>query len=91
MIATAAVFAAALMLRDHSYVSRLLSMLDREALVERGERGLVVGVDWQNLLRVRAESYQVFGTNEAHGFISGQGVREVVRRLLADPATIYGR
>jgi len=71
------------------YVSRLLSMLDREALVERGERGLVVGVDWQNLLRVRAESYQVFGTNEAHGFISGQGVREVVARLLADPATIY--
>ena len=71
------------------YVSRLLSMLDREALVERGERGLVVGVDWQNLLRVRAEWYQVFGTNEAHGFISGQGAREVVRRLLSDPATIY--
>jgi len=71
------------------YVSRLLSMLDREALVERGERGLVVGVDWQSLLRVRAKWYQVFGTNEAHGFISGQGVREVVARLLADPATIY--
>jgi len=71
------------------YVSRLLSMLDREALVERGERGLVVGVDWQNLLRVRAEWYQVFGTNEAHGFISGQGAREVVRGLLSDPVTIY--
>jgi hypothetical protein len=71
------------------YASRLLIKLDREALVERGDRGLVVGVDWAGLLRLRAQSYEVFGSNEVHGFISGLGAREVVRRLHADPTPVY--
>ncbi len=67
------------------YVSRLLSALDDEVLVRRGPRGLVVDVDWANLLRRRAEVYDVFGTNQARGYLSQAGVREVVGRLPGAP------
>jgi len=60
------------------YVSRLLATLDREALVQRGARGLVVDVDWVNLLRRRAETYDVFRTNQATGFVARAGARNVV-------------
>jgi len=71
------------------YVSRLLTMLDREALINRGRQGLVVGVDWAELLRRRAETYQVFGTNTAHGFVSSQGAREALRRMVVSTEPIY--
>jgi hypothetical protein len=67
------------------YVSRLLTALDKEALVQRGARGLVIDVDWANLLRRRAETYDVFGTNLAQGFVSRTGTREVVGRLRERP------
>lgn len=44
------------------YMSRLLTALDREALVERGRRGVVDAVDWAGVLRRRAEDYQLFAT-----------------------------
>jgi hypothetical protein len=47
------------------YMSRLIDMLDREALVERTRRGGVTDVDWPELLRRRVESYSVLETNEA--------------------------
>jgi hypothetical protein len=67
------------------YVSRLLTTLDAEALVSRGERGLVVDVDWQNLLRRRAEVYGVFTSNEARGYLAGTGAREAFRTLFEHP------
>ena len=63
------------------YVSRLLTQLDREALVRRGRRGLVVDVDVPNLLRRRAETYTLFGTNKSQGYLSGTGARDAVRRM----------
>jgi len=63
------------------YVSRLLGALDREALIRRGPRSLVVDVDWVDLLRRRAETYRLFDTNGAHGYLSGTGPRDVVDRL----------
>lgn len=63
------------------YTSRLLTMLDREALIRRGPRGRVEHVEWADLLRRRAESYQVFSTNTAHSFIAPQGARDMVQRL----------
>jgi len=65
------------------YVSRLLGALDREALIRRGPRSLVVDVDWVDLLRRRAETYRLFDTNGAHGYLSGTGPRDVVDRLRA--------
>ncbi len=63
------------------YVSRLLTALDQEALVTRSTRGLVIDVDWANLLRRRAETYRVFGNNVTHGYLAGTGPREAFRRL----------
>ena len=64
-----------------SYVSRLMSTLDRQALVRQDRRGGVVAVDWQNLLRQRAETYRLFDTNTAQGYLSPTGAREAVDRL----------
>jgi hypothetical protein len=62
-------------------VSRLLAALDREALVERGPRGLVIDVSWGELLRRRAESYRLFRANAARGYISGAGPGAIADRL----------
>lgn len=58
------------------YASRLLTMLDREALVTRDRRGLVVDVAWQDLLRRRAETYSIFNANRVSGYLAGTGARE---------------
>ena len=71
------------------YVSRLLSQLDREALVRRGRQGLVLDVDVPNLLRRRAETYSLYGTNEAKGYLSGTGAREAVRQMRDSPMFQY--
>lgn len=71
------------------YVSRLLSMLHHEALIHRGRRGLVVDVDWPDLLRRRAETYELYGTNSAQGYLSGTGAREAAQRLRDDPSVPY--
>lgn len=63
------------------HASRVLTALDREALVQRGRRGVVVDVDWQGLLRRRAESYSVFTTNVAHGYVSPTGARRAMEDL----------
>lgn len=63
------------------HASRVLTALDREALVQRGRRGVVVDVDWQGLLRRRAESYSVFTTNVAQGYVSPTGARRAMEDL----------
>ena len=40
---------------DPGYVSRLLDLLDREALVERDQRGRVIALSWRKLLAAWAE------------------------------------
>ena len=45
------------------YVSRVVALLDREALVERDKRGRVFRVDWVRLLHYWAQEYP-FGTRE---------------------------
>src|SRR5207244_1062045 len=52
------------------YMSRLVDMLDREALLDRARRGAVTAVDWAGLLRRRADSYSVLETNAASRYVS---------------------
>jgi len=40
-----------------------------------------VDVDVPNLLRRRAETYTLFGTNKSQGYLSGTGARDAVRRM----------
>jgi hypothetical protein len=55
------------------YVSRLLEMLDREAIVERTPRGGVERVDWRELLKRRSESYGVFTSNSVQQYVCPNG------------------
>lgn len=55
------------------YVSRLLDALDREALIDRDPRGPVRSVDVPALLRRWAQSYDVFTSNDATGFLAPAG------------------
>ncbi len=68
------------------YVSRLLDTLYREALIERTPRGPVESVDIGALLRRWAGSYDVFGANDAQGFIATEGLERLLSRAAADPA-----
>lgn len=75
------------------YVSRLLDTLDREALVERDRRGPVRAVDVSGLLRRWAQSYDVFSSNAAMGFLAPAGTRATLDRLAdgcADRVAVTG-
>lgn len=68
------------------YVSRLLDALDREALIERGRRGRVQGVDIAAVLARWAESYDVLKANSASTFIAPSGASEALSRISGLPA-----
>ena len=67
------------------YISRLLETLDRDALIDRGPRGRVVGVALAEMLRRWAENYQVFHSNRAVQFLAPNGLDPVVSRLAESP------
>jgi hypothetical protein len=52
------------------YVSRLLDTLDRDALVQRGRRGVVEDVDVAALLRAWAARYDVFKSEAVSSFVA---------------------
>ena len=63
------------------YVSRLLDALDREALVDRDRRGPVRSVNVSELLRRWTQSYDVFKSNAARGFLAPAGPAATLERL----------
>lgn len=63
------------------YVSRLLSSLDYEALVERSNAGAVTGVAVEPLLRWWVETYDVIKSNEAMRLLAPAGPEAVLHRL----------
>jgi hypothetical protein len=63
------------------YVSRLLEMLDGEAIVERNKRGAVVRVDWRELLKRRAEGYGVFTSNRIARYVSPNGPNYALEKI----------
>ena len=66
---------------DPGYVSRVLALLDKEALVERRGRGRVVGVDWARLLRRWAEDAPLESRGEQSTFLEPRGVEALKDRL----------
>jgi hypothetical protein len=68
------------------YVSRLLYALDRQALIERSQRGAVDSVDVPGLMRWWAESYDVFRNNQATSFLSPAGASQALAQLAASEA-----
>jgi len=71
------------------YVSRLLDTLDREALIERSQRGKVTDVDVVALLHRVAESYDLLKTNQAVAYVAPPGAADALARLGRRP-TLWG-
>ncbi len=63
------------------YISRLLTSLDDDALIERARRGEVVAVDIPQLLRRWTQTYDVFKSNETSSFVAPQSPEAVLSRL----------
>lgn len=69
------------------YVSRLLSSLDEDALIERTTRSQVVSVDIPQLIRRWTQTYDVFKSNETSSFVAPQGPEELLNRLTSVAAS----
>lgn len=63
------------------YVSRLLAWMDREALVERRGRGLLVAVDWQRVLRRWAEDAPLESRGSQTFVLAPRGLPDLLKRL----------
>ena len=63
------------------YVSRLLTTLDAEALIERTGRGRVISVDIDGLIRRWASSYDIFRTNRTATYLAPLGASRTLGRI----------
>lgn len=80
---------------NEGYLSRILDTLVDDGLIERERTGPVTAVDWQAMLRRRAQGLDLFRPNGSYRYIARQGptgVLEELRRAQdADPvATVTG-
>ncbi len=67
---------------SNAYVSRTLEALHEERLIERPPTSkTVTGVDWQGLLRARAEHYNLLKTNRGRSYLARAGANGLYRRL----------
>jgi hypothetical protein len=70
------------------YVSRALSTLFAQKLIERAGSGPVTEVDWVGLLRSRASEYNLFTSNRSASFLARTGPQALLARLADDPDAI---
>ena len=67
---------------SNAYVSRALGALVDDRLVERDPRSrAVTSVDWQELLRARAQHYSLLKNNRSRTYIARTGVPPLLRKL----------
>lgn len=66
---------------DPGYVSRLLALLDREAVIERGPRGRIAKVDWPRLLRKWAEDAPLESRGPQVSCLEPRGLATLLDRL----------
>ena len=55
------------------YASKVVEVLEQEAVIERSARGGVASVDWRELLRLRAQGYAVLEANAVTSYLSPNG------------------
>lgn len=63
------------------YTSRVLDVLESEALIDRDKRGPVRQLRWPDLVRRRAESVDLFDPVSTSSFISPVGARRALDKL----------
>lgn len=66
---------------DPGYVSRVLTLLEREDLIERESRGPVTDVRWQELIRRWTEDYSVLESNRISFYLEPRGLSSLLRKL----------
>jgi hypothetical protein len=66
---------------DPGYVSRVLSLLDREAVIERKGRGKITSVDWPRLLHRWAEDAPLESRGAQFACLDPRGVSALVERV----------
>lgn len=66
---------------DPGYVSRLLGMLDREAIVDRTARGRVERVDWRKLLLRWSEDAPLESRSTASTWLAPRGLKQLLDGL----------
>jgi hypothetical protein len=66
---------------DPGYVSRILALLDREDLVERGTRGRILKVDWGRLLRRWAQDVPFESRGQTASYLEPRGLPALLGRL----------
>lgn len=64
-------------------VSRVVELLDREAIVTRQPRGPVLAVDWQAAIRRWAEDYDQLASNTVTTLLEPRGLAAVEKKLVA--------
>jgi len=62
-------------------VSRVVALLDRDALLTRGPRGEVSTVDWPGVIRRWAQDYSFTESNRAETFLEPRGLDSLQRKL----------
>lgn len=58
---------------DPGYISRLLSVLAGELLIERKPRGPVLHVEWESILRQMTAVYSMYGSNDSTSWMASGG------------------
>ncbi|MCC6649750.1 MAG: hypothetical protein IT348_01220 [Candidatus Eisenbacteria bacterium] len=61
--------------------SRVVALLEREAIVDKDGRGPILRVDWRALLERWAQEYSVLGTNRTERFLALRGRGPMLEKL----------
>jgi hypothetical protein len=64
-----------------STVSRVVSLLDREAVLTRERRGAVTDVRWVDLIRRWTQDYTFAGSNQVSSYLEPRGLPTLVEKL----------
>jgi hypothetical protein len=68
---------------------RVLDLLDREALIRRRGKGLVLEVNWPSLLRRWSADYDFADRNRTATFVAGRGFSDLFTRLASEYQARY--
>ncbi len=70
---------------NEGYASRILDSLEDEGLIERPGRGPIVDVDWESLIRRRAEVVDLLKPTGTYRFVARNGPASVLDQLREMP------
>lgn len=62
-------------------LSRVIDLLEREGLLTRDDRGMVLDLDWAGTIRRWAQDYDVLRTNDSANYLQPRGLRVLTEAL----------